>query len=426
MRATKLSHAVRSMLAMAVITLASATFAAAQYTSSVIYTFPKVDYPLIDPAVDASNQAPSNLIFDNMGNFYGTVAILGDACIDGGRCAKVFELSQSGGVWTETTLYTFNGNGVLRLSQGVVRDSAGNLYGAALTAGNEKACNSGCGFIYELSPISGGWSYKVIHVFSGTNGSQPTLPMVDGAGNLYGTTESGGSTDPNSLGVVYELTKTAAGGYIETVLHRFTGGNDGGVPTAPLVMDGSGNLYGTALQGGTHGSGTVYKLTSNGAGGFTFGVIHDFAGDYRGGNPSGPLLLDAARNLYGTTGHGGSLLGPCSYAMGCGTVFELVNTGTGYSEKVLRIVQATEDGDSPGGALLMDPAGNLYGTTPAGKGFDGSVFELSPNGDRWIETILLTGTSSLGGFNGVVLDSAGNLYGPASDTEIFELSPPTP
>jgi uncharacterized repeat protein (TIGR03803 family) len=416
MKTEKFSHALRSTIAIAVVSLASATLALAQYTPTTLYNFPNVG---------DGQQQPSDLIWDTAGNLYGTANILGDSCVDQGECGIVFELSQSGGVWTETTLYTLTRKGLL--SPGIVMDSHGSLFGATLNGGLENDCNAGCGSIYELSPSDGGWTFKVIHDFNFDNGARPNPPMVGADGNLYGTTQNGGSGGPGE-GVVYRLSQTAKGGWVSTVLHRFADANDGSVPASALIQDTAGNLYGTTSQGGPYGGGSVFKLTANGAGGFKFGWIYDFGNSIvKGINPFGTLVIDPlSGSLYGTTQRGGRTGPGCTNNNGCGVVFELVYNGTGYTYKTIKIFQPTEDGENTAAGLVEDTAGNLYGTTPFGKGFTGTVFELTPTESGWQETILFTADSDLASFNGVLLDSSGNLYGPASTSKIFELSPPTP
>jgi uncharacterized repeat protein (TIGR03803 family) len=404
MNKTTLTRALRFAIVVAALSFASATFARAQYTAKTIYTF---------PSYQGESQVPHAIVLDSKGSIYGTIT--DSACISG--CGRVFELSpNSNGTWTDIASLFMGTN----TPSGVVRDSVGNVYGASID-GNGTRCN--CGSIFEFSPSSNGWYFYGLHIFNFTNGGTPNAPLLAPDGAIYGTTQAGGSSDPNSQGVVYKLSQNSNGGWVETVLHRFTGGNDGGVPMAGLIMDANGVLYGTASQGGLHGYGTVYTLTPNTDGKYTFAWIHAFTGYRAGGNPMSPLLLDAAGDLYGTTSHGG-IHGECN-SIGCGVVFELVKSATGYTESVLHIAQAEINGESPS-ALVADSAGNLYSSTSSGNGFPGAVFKLTPTAGGWQETILLTGNSDLGNFGPLTIDSAGNLYGPASNSKIFELSPPSP
>jgi hypothetical protein len=406
MNKTTPARALRFAVVIAAFSFASATFAHAQYTANTIYTF---------PSYQGENQVPHAIVLDSTGNIYGTITDA--ACISG--CGRVFELSpNSNGTWTDIANLFMGTN----TPSGVVRDSVGNVYGASVD-GNGTRCN--CGSIFEFSPSSNGWYFYGLHIFNFTNGRTPNAPLLAPDGAIYGTTQAGGSSDPNSQGIVYKLSQNSKGGWVETVLHRFTGGNDGGVPMAALVMDANGVLYGTASQGGLYGYGTVYTLTPNGNGGFTFAWVHAFDGAARGGNPMSPLLIDASGNLFGTTIHGGNRA-MCPQNNGCGIVFELQKTATGYEEIVPLQMQPTRAGEYPVSGLVADSAGNLYGSSPSGRGIAGTVFKLTQGEGGWGYSILLTGTSDLGGFGQLTIDAAGNLYGPASNSKIFELSPPSP
>src|SRR5579885_3073315 len=184
----------------------------------------------------------SSLIFDSAGNLYGTAQRGGDmsVCDDAG-CGVVFKLTpNAGGKWKETVLYTFSGgkDGAFP-SAALTLDSSGNLYGTTANGGSmsgQLCQESGCGVVFELSPVGGRWKLIVLHRFHGKDGSQPFAPVTfDTAGNLYGTTASGGGTGGN--GVVYKLTPGSNGEWKETVLHAFAGGNDGASPLTGVVLD---------------------------------------------------------------------------------------------------------------------------------------------------------------------------------------------
>ncbi|MFY9660792.1 MAG: choice-of-anchor tandem repeat GloVer-containing protein [Terriglobales bacterium] len=203
----------------------------------------------------------------------------------------------------------------------------------------------------------------------------------------------------------------------EAVLYNFASGSDGGIPQFQLTSDGAGNFYGTTFQGGVGnggvGYGTAFKLSPNGAGGWTETVIHSFAG--RGGeNPSSPLIFDSAGNLYGTTSYGGA---------GYGVVFELSPVGKRWKETVLHTFAGT-DGANPASGLIFDTAGNLYGTTLNGPDGDATVFELSPSDGLWTEQIIysITQPELVGLPNGLIMDGAGNIFGTTYYT-VFELLP---
>jgi uncharacterized repeat protein (TIGR03803 family) len=248
-------------------------------------------------------------------------------------------------------------------------DTAGNLYGTTQNGGSGGGCSFGCGTVFKLAPAG---NETVLHSFTGSpgDGGRPVAGLImDTAGNLYGTTAEGGSgtctvingVPVSGCGTVFKL--DPAGN--ETVLHSFTGGSDGIQALAALIMDQAGNLYGTTELGGSFGFGTVFKLDPSG----NETVLHTFTGGNDGATPFfAGLIMDTAGNLYGTTFNGG--------ASGYGTVFELDTAG---NETVLHSFTGSPgDGASPPAALIMDKAGNLYGTTLIGgaSGF-GTVFKLT-------------------------------------------------
>ncbi len=242
----------------------------------------------------------------------------------------------------EKILHTFNNNGTdgaVPLA-GLIFDAAGNLYGTT-SRGGTGSCfysGSGCGTVFKLSPNGGGgWTEQVLHYFSnnGTDGFQPLAGLIiDAAGNLYGTTATGG-THPG--GTVFELTPAQGGNWTEKVLYNFcsqTNCTDGAGPLAGLIFDAAGNLYGTTSAGGTYQDfGTVFELMPTKGGGWTEQVLHSFAPGTDGANPSAGLIFDAAGNLYGTTSYGGTYT--CD-GTSCGTVFEVSpKAGGGWTEQVL-------------------------------------------------------------------------------------------
>jgi uncharacterized repeat protein (TIGR03803 family) len=233
----------------------------------------------------------------------------------------------------------------------------------------------------------------VLHSFEAPpNGAYPSSGVTrDTAGNLYGTTSNGGTSD---VGVVYKL-----GANGQEPLYSFTGGSDGKYPEAGVILDPEGNLYGTTAYGGTANAGVVYKV---GAGGGET-VLYTFSGGADGANPNADLLRDSAGNLYGTTTYGG--------AGGAGTVFKLDATG-GYA--VLYSFTGGADGGYPDAAVIRDSAGNLHGTANGGMHKAGVVFKVNPTGH---ETVLYgftgLGPDGISPGGGVIRDSAGNLYGTA-------------
>jgi uncharacterized repeat protein (TIGR03803 family) len=283
----------------------------------------------------------------------------------------------------------------------------------------------------------------VLHTFTyDAHGAYPTAsPILDAAGNLYGTTCAGGTSPGlNGGGTVFELTPTADGDWTETVLYEFGWvpfGWDGAHPYASLTLDAAGNLYSTTGYGGPYGRhgayvgfGTVFELTPT-AGGWTEGVLYSFSTVHLDGtDPRGGLISDAAGNLYGTTsGYGG---------YGYGTVFELTRNRRavreGWTEKVLHTFNGT-DGAGPRASLILDAAGNLYGTTVGGGTYGyGTVFELTPiAGGGWTERVLHNfnndGTDGANPYGGLIFDAAGNLYGTTAwggtygTGTVFEITP---
>jgi uncharacterized repeat protein (TIGR03803 family) len=312
----------------------------------------------------------AGLIGDVAGNLYGTTAFGGaenfDACYHPGNqtCGVVFKLSPSG---AETVLYTFTGG----VDGGnpyatLLPDAAGNLYGTTNEAGA-----FGAGVVFKVGPAS---SETVLYTFAdGADGGAPfTGGLIrDVAGNLYGTTPNGGAS---RRGVVFELIRcsSAPAGYDFKLLHSFTGGADGGKPFAGLIRDAAGNLYGTTTAGGASGNGVVFKLSPVG----TETVLYNFTGGADGAYPTAGLVRDAAGNLYGTTVNGGA--NTCTN--GCGVVFELIRCGSapsGYDFKVLHTFRGA-DGANPAAGLILDAAGKLYGTAGGGANGAGVVFRLTP------------------------------------------------
>ncbi len=308
----------------------------------------------------------STLLADETaGVLYGTAAGGGDpSCPQGDQfgCGAVFKLSKTG---KYTILYSFTGgaDGAFPFA-GLIKDSAGNLYGTTQFGGDLSCGNqaSGCGTVFEISPSG---QEATLHAFAGgSDGSGPYYGTLlrDTAGNFYGVTVAGGSSN---CGVVYQIAKNGA----ETILHNFAGGTtDGCVPIGALIEDNAGNLYGTAS---THGAGTgyvagvVFKLSKDGS---QYNILHTFTGQPDGDTPEGGLIRDAAGNLYGTTEFGGTA--------GAGTVYELNNQGS--LTVLYNFTGSSDDGAYPYDTLLGDPAkGVLYGTTAfGGVDFQGTIFSL--------------------------------------------------
>jgi len=372
-----------------------------------------------------------NLTFDAAGNLYGTSGG-GDTSCGSGGCGTVYELTPNAdGTWSETVLHYFTSTEDNEPAIGVTLDAAGNLYGTTVqgpdagdvyqlvpqpdgswtenilhkfggaydgnpqggmafdASGNLYGTSGwGCGLagescVFEMTPTSGGsWTFTALYQFpfSGAAGWYPsgTTPIFDAKGNIYATTAFGGDYGCSpygngcyGLGVAFELSPNADGTWTETLLHTFTGGNDGESPTCALVFDARGSLYGTTFSGGEYGNGNVFKLIPNADGTWTERVLHQFTGGKDGSVPFAGLTFDAQGNLYGTTTEGG--------AFGYGVVFEMKPTGNGgWTYSVLYSFNDTV-GARPDAGLILDAAGNLYGTTAGdGKKTFGSVFEITP------------------------------------------------
>jgi uncharacterized repeat protein (TIGR03803 family) len=327
----------------------------------------------------------AGVVFDAAGNLFGTTR-------SGGlnSSGTVFELlPEVGGGYKEKIVHNFALLGGVFPEAGLIIDSSGNLYGTTVLGGSLECDRNGCGTVFELLPEAGGqWTEQVLYTFNGdgADGVNPVAGLaLDQAGNLYGTTEFGGLY---GSGTVFELSPQAGGNWTETILHNFHYDGktyfDGSDPVAGVTFDSSGNLYGTTSGGGTHNRGAVFEMEPVEGGGWDESVIYSFAetvGD--GFDPAAAVVLDSAGNLYGTTSGGG--------AYGFGTVFELTRE-TDWSENILHSFNKdASDGAGPEAALTFDAQGNLWGTTVSGGAIigaiqpkqpePGTVFELTPTSD---------------------------------------------
>jgi uncharacterized repeat protein (TIGR03803 family) len=375
-------------------------------TFKVLHTFHSGDGP----------QVPlGQLILDAAGNLYGVASGGTPRCFGNISCGTVFKMNKSGGL---LGVYRFNGADGFDPYAGLVRDPEGNFYGVTVMGGEKtEACGgsqtAGCGVIYKLDPAG---KETVLHRFTGgSDGWEPeALLTIDAAGKtLYGTTLWGGGT--LNIGVVFKLDQ--AEGY--TVLYTFQGGADGGSDPPGLIWGSPGNLYGIAGYGANN-DGVLFDV--NAATGQE-SVLYNFPSNQAYGVGSSLLVADAAGNLYGTTSQGGNL--NCDGDYGCGVVYELSpQEGGSWTETVLYTfcsLPNCADGERPLAPVIRDAAGNLYGTTFFGGengsncngGNCGLVFKLDTTGK---ETVLHTFTGGSDGafpFGGLVMDAAGNLYGTA-------------
>jgi uncharacterized repeat protein (TIGR03803 family) len=319
---------------------------------------------------------------------------------------------------TFTTLHGFDGmpDGAMPIG-GLTMSASGDLYGTTQYGGAY-----GWGMVFKLVHTGGTWimhplySFPSIYLQGGNDGAEPEASVTIGPdGNLYGTNTLG--SGQSNYGTVFKLSppasvcKSTLCPWTETILYRFTGGSDGGVPSGPVVFDGAGNLYGTTYNGGVtcgpgYSCGVVFKLTRSGSS-WTESVLHAFSGSPDGANPGGALVFDHAGNLYGTSSSGGSA--------NDGIVFQLSPSGSGWTENIIHSFDYFDDGAGPQGGVIFDSAGNLFGNTAFAPAGNGTVFELTPSGGQWSFSQLYALTSGQSGPPGplgpLAIDAAGNLYG---------------
>jgi uncharacterized repeat protein (TIGR03803 family) len=303
---------------------------------------------------------------------------------------------------------------------GLTIDAAGNLYGTAEEGGTQDGvCSRGCGTVFQMKPLGSGWVFSLLDIFPRwTYGSNPYGGVIrDAIGNIYGTSANGG----RGAGNVFKLTpsstvpRSVIAPWTQNTLYQFNFGADGKNPYAALTLDAAGNLYGTTLNGGDAGYGTVFELAPF-DGGWAESVIHSFAGGNDGANPYAGVVLDSEGNLYGTTPYGG--------AYNCGVVFQLSPSGSDWAETIIHSFRPDDgNGCNPLQGVILDTVGNLYGTTNIASGYFNyaTVFELTPSDGRWGFTLLYTipfptrpnyscyETGAPAG--SMAMDGAGNLYG---------------
>lgn len=363
---------------------------------------------------------------DSSGNVYGTTT---EGGASGNGC--VYELSPpvSGGAWTETVIYSFQGGTADGRfpSSGLVIDNSGNLFGTTYAGGAQNL-----GLVFELSPPAqsgAAWTETILYNFISANhhttGSGGNALLLKG-NSIFGSTLYGGLGNGN----VFEMQKGSTGTWVEEGLYEFNGGTDGQqveYEGAPLVADSAGNLYGTTSSGGLYGSGTAFEVSPPAVKGgrWTQAVLYSFAAyPTDASEPTGGLILDSAGNLYGAAGGGSNSQG---------VVFELsppASEGASWTESILyNFAGGATDGSAPTAGVVQDPAGNLFGVTYTGgpgncsfghsKSGCGTVYELSPSiGGTWTETLLRSFSGSSDGefpYGGLTIDRYGRLYGTTQD-----------
>lgn len=365
---------------------------------SVIHTFNGAD-----------GQHPQAGVTLRAGVLYGTTFSGGSG---GGT---LYELKHQGSNWAATPIYLFDSNEVGENPWArIVFGPDGRLYGTTALGGDFNR-----GTVFDLVPplsvcktVNCSWKPTLLHGFidNGLDGLRPGYGDLawDQQGNIYGTTQLGGNS---VFGTVFQLTPSG-NTWTETIIHNFTDSfPDGGKPYGGLVIDRNGNLFGTTSDAGAFGRGTVFELSYVVGIGWQETTIHNFNSPTEGGTPRSGLLLDNSGNLYGTTGDSGP--------GGGGTVFELVPSGSGYTFNLLYSFSGPPGGIcGPQADLTMDAGGNLYGTTYCdGANKMGNVFELTNTGNGWAYASLydFTGGADAGDpISNVTIDTDGTLYGTAS------------
>jgi uncharacterized repeat protein (TIGR03803 family) len=320
-------------------------------------------------------------------------------------------------------LYNFGAEGYSP-GKGINMDSHGRIYGTTQYGGDENCDGGGppgCGVVFRFEKSGSGWTYTALYDFTTQYSAFPMDPGMPTAANgrVYDVTFLGGEY---SNGMVFDLSPSATAAPSESALwdfnsvYQFTGNNDGGGPSplSPLVFDAQGDVYGAAVGGGTYNDGVIYELTPSGNG-WTQSVLYNFTGCEDGAFPSG-IVFDKQGNIYGTTAAGGS--SQCGDRNGCGTVFKLSPSQSGWTESTLHAFQNGTDG-CPSGPLFRDSRGNLYGITTEGgpDNNGGTVWELSPKNGSWSFSVLHDFNFFTVGYYGPYapnMDAAGNLWGTVS------------
>jgi uncharacterized repeat protein (TIGR03803 family) len=338
----------------------------------------------------------AGMIFDSAYNLYGTTQ-QGGTDLGGGT---VFQLTRTSSGWTHTVLHSFlDGSDGANPVGPLVMDPAGDIYGVASGGG------LGFGTVFELTPVHGGWNFQVIYTFQGGNdgvvGIDSDGLVLDGAGNLYGTTEMGGTA---GFGTVFELTLTN-GTWTKNTLYSFAGGNDAADPLTGVTFDQAGNLFGATVGGGAFGGGAVFEVANN-QGTWTESVIYSFTGGNDGSYPEfGAPIFDSAGNLYGTAAGGG----PSNQ----GVVYELTPSNGSWTESVLYSFTGGDDGGQPFAGLTFSKEGNLFGAAAYfGANGDGTLFELVHGQSSWQQKTIYTFSGNDGKYpyGNALFDQFGNLF----------------
>jgi uncharacterized repeat protein (TIGR03803 family) len=369
------SICLRAMVLMSAIALCGVA-GAQTYTESVL-----VNFTGVSGAVPGAYPLEASLIQASDGYFYGTTTHY-----SGNGYGTVFKMTPSG---VFTLLHSFSDATTdgERPYGGLVQGTDGNFYGTTASGGV-----NGYGTVFQISSSG---AFKSLHSFGGGDGKYPGNSMVQGTdGNFYGITAEGGVSDD---GTVFKITPSGA----FTLLHSFSdAATDGKTPGAGLVQGTDGNFYGTTIEGGARGNGTVFEITPDGT---TFVLLHSFVGGATDGeSPYAGLVQGTDGNFYGNTFQGGTDI--------AGTVFKMTPRGV---VTLLHSFLASTDGEHPESALVQGTDGNFYGTTTLGGASDyGTVFQITPGGDFTLLHTFPKATTDGGSPGSPFVEGAdGNFYG---------------
>jgi uncharacterized repeat protein (TIGR03803 family) len=387
MRRTRAWFIVAALLAFAATDMGLAPRGWAASTFKILHRFTGAD----------GSGPVAGVALDDAGNLYGTTWYGGDLkCFKPLGCGVLFKFDVTANKLTVLHRFGVIAGDGQHPDSPVAFDSAGNLYGATYNGGAR-----GEGSVFKFSTTG---TLSLLASF-GSSGFPPLGAIPDAAGNLYGSTIVGGGAcgiGSSGCGMIFKLDQTGT----VTELFHFDDGADGGEPFANVIRDAAGNLYGTAHYGGVAGCGTVYELDAQG----NFTVLKTFNGTDGKLPSTGILTMDAAGNIYGAAGEGGN--SNCAGGEGCGVIFKLTRESSGgWNYKVIHSFAGLPASGPPGG-LVLDSAGNVYGTSGGGPG--GELFRLSPQTDgSWDYQIIhrFGGSGGSGPNPNLVIDQSGNIYG---------------